>query len=230
LCSSRIILNFDANFFTMTTKQVPTRKRKGVWLLIPFVLIIVLVVIRYVPTKTQKTGSSETQDGSSTTTITTADFTKFPPEELADMMRKFGVNYIAGECINNGCIQFKDRWAFNGVEYDAFSYYAGEIPRSYVGSKSLLIEKMKERITTIGDIPYIHLTIKNKNDYEKYITYLDRVKQDSITGSRKLQPNYNHYTLNGSVFIECGYLIDFSGYCIEIYPIEKFTSAHSKNI
>jgi len=208
----------------MSAQQSPSGKRKVWWLFLPFIIIGVLILISKNPFNFGKVQFSKSTNSEVPT--------KFTPEEFANMANNFSVDHVAGECTSKGFVEFiENGWTLeDGKKYNVYAYYYGDkitkkTKSSYEGSYTSKnrIEDMAERITPIGDLGFIHFSITNKENYEKFIEYIKSHSTEKIPTEKQLY-SYPNYVFNNAVFIDCNYLRGFSAYCVYIYPLSKFAS------
>ena len=200
----------------MKEQQTEKSGRNGWWLIIPFIVIIALLAFKY--------NSNNSLNVFNLLHPTEASATSFSPENIAQLMKNFSYDYVAGECISKKFVGFRNSIKRkDGVNCIIYDYYLTKNAANE--SEEYAQDGMKERLSMWSDIDtLIHYTIRDKAAYDKFIEEIRLKKDGDIPLDRRIvwHSTKNHYIYNGFVWIDAGYSIEFQGYCVSVYSMDRF--------
>lgn len=183
--------------------------------------ILSLIIIVGVSLFVYKKGNPFSSDTKVKTSIT-----KLTPDELVNLAKNCNPDFIAGECQNKGAFFHTTYQYVNGAKnnylYTNYFVKGDHDADSYRKVESWCKEDMIEKLTYYqGEARYFY-TIKNKENYFDFITYLESIKDSNLNSVEKsVQLGEDHGIFyNECVFFPRGYNIDQNGYTICIMTKE----------
>jgi len=201
----------------MSTQQAPPRKKKGYWLILPFILIIGLVLFKTIDFKSGK--------------ISTPISTKFAPEELINLVENYDINNIAGVCIGKGFIQFKHE---NASNYGLCNQYILICTNKKMNKEDIENEgkckgAMNECISLWDNEKTVEISFADDHDYNAFIDNLKSIPVTQFTGEKcKGFENFSHYVRNNVVIIPEGYDINAKNFGVLLTRVDEISRVNNK--
>ena len=204
---------------------MPKGKKNYLWLILPFIVIIILVIIRLNHPKKASSDSDKVEDvqnqrdlppPTASSVYYNSKTAIFSPDAIIDMVDK-NEDYIAGICSKN---DFKySAESENSVYKYKYSIYDG----NWV---------LHEQITTWRDHPNrLNYCIHDESKYLNFISEINKLNPVLLKKNQydKDYPDSSHLLVKECAFIPIGYKKDFEGYCIIVIRKDKLNSSGKTN-
>jgi len=147
---------------------------------------------------------------------------RFSPKEIATMVKKNSVDYIAGECeAKEFKLEKEKNTSGKAMDYEFF--YLGNV--DYLAWRDVNTY-MKEKITTWDSDHSINYTFRDKKKYLEYIDYLQMHKQimlDTLAPYSSLLTD-STYLFEDCLFQDIGYSMNDNGFVIHGESITNFVA------